>query len=345
MRKSKVKILASILAVVAIILIAALAIIFIGKKMMDEYKAQIDDMQYEMDSNKQIVYVASKPIVKGEPIQDGVNVFTQEIYTGLETESYMPAELLGSIAVVDITENDPIMANMITSLTLTNDTREYEITTASLMTDQADFDYVDVRILFPNGEDFLVLAKKPVNNLNLEACVFTTYMNEDEILRMSSAIIDAFSITGTRIYTSRYVESNLQETAIPNYYVKAETIDLINKDPNITKMAEETLNLQARMDLESRLKGVSEDQLKAVSEGHGLADTAKNSVLLNNTYYVSEDEMSEWEDGEEESTEGEDVVEEEGEESSEDALTIGEETTTTETTTTTQSAETTQTTE
>lgn len=308
MRKSKTKFLISSLIITFLILCAAVAIIVIGKNMIDDYKMQIDDMQYEMDANKQTVYVASDEIKAGMTLEEGVNIYKQQIYTGLESESYISEEDIGSVAIIDIPAGEPIMTSTVTPLYISPDTREYEIAVAALMTDQTEYEYVDVRIMFPTGEDYIVLSKKPVLNLKLESSVFYSYLNEDEIMRMASAVIDAYTVSGTRIYTTRYVEQNLQDEATPNYLVKAETIDLINRDPNITRIAEDTLNLQARMDLENRLKGLTEDQLKAVASGHELEDTAKNAVLLDNTYSLSdsgldsdeetEDEMSDLEEEE-----------------------------------------------
>jgi hypothetical protein len=101
---------------------------------------------------------------------------------------------------------------------------------------------------------------------------------------MASATIDAYKVSGTYIYTTRYVEPNLQTESTPNYVVRPEVIDLINSDPNILSIAKETLNLDARISLEQRLIGLSEDTLKAVSEGHGIQDAAKHSVQLGIEY-------------------------------------------------------------
>jgi hypothetical protein len=292
--KNKIKLLASALIVVFLILIASVVIIVIGKKAMNEYELQIDDLQYELDANTRTVYVASSDILAGETLSEGVNVYKQTIYSGLDEDSYMSESELGSIARIDIPAGEPVMDSCITSLYIDEDSREYEMSVATLMTDQEELDYVDVRIMYPNGEDYTVLSKKVINNLNLENCVFYTYLNEDEILRMASATIDAYTISGTRIYTTRYIESNLQDAATPNYPVRAETIDLLNSDPNIIKLAVETVSLQARMDLEERMKSLSEDQLKAVAEGHSLEDTAKTSVLLDGQYnYEATEEETE----------------------------------------------------
>ncbi len=296
MRKNRVKLLISIIAVTALVLLAAIVVIVVGKKSMDEYKAKLADLEAELAANQLTVYVASADITAGEKLEENINIYKQTVYTGLDESYYINFDDIGGIARIDIPAGEPIAKSAVTTLGITEDTREYEISVASLMTNQQEYEYVDVRIMFPNGEDYIVLSKKPVRNLNLENCVFFTYMNEDEILRMASATIDAFTVSGTKIYTTRYVESSLQKDATPTYLIKAETMDIINRDPNIVKIATETMNLQARMDLESRLKGLTEEQLKAVLAGHEIEDTAKTNVLLGNTYYTagSEEELDEF---------------------------------------------------
>ena len=75
------------------------------------------------------------------------------------------------------------------------------------------------------------------------------------------------------------MESSIQDAAIANYPVRSATLSLIQSDPNILEVATECLNVQARMDLSTRLSLLSEEQLDAVAEGHGIADTAKGTVL------------------------------------------------------------------
>lgn len=290
MRNNKVKSVVTALVIVVLLLAFAVVIIVLGKRSLDEYKSQIGDLQGEINENKQIVYVASQDIHRGEMIDLESNVMTQEIYTGLDASSYLQDEMIGSVATVDINAYEPIMANMVSPLSITEDTREYEISVANIMVDQKEFDYVDVRIMFPNGEDYLLLTKKVVLDLRYDSCIFDTYMNEDEALRMASATIDAYTITGTRIYTTRYIEPNLQDEALPNYPVKASTLDLINSDPNITEKAAQTLNLSARLNLESRLNTLTEEQLEAVASGHNLTDTAQASVLTSGAYATNENE-------------------------------------------------------
>jgi len=298
MNKKKYKLLFRLVIGVVLLLIAAIVIIVLGKTKLDQYQEEINNLIYEIENNRQVVYVVADGIEvkKGEVLLaagEEANVMRQEIYSGLESEYYITEEDLGSLAIVDMKPGTPIMKNMITTKVISHDTREAEICVVDLMIDQKVNDDVDIRIMFPNGEDYLVLAKKPVKNLVLDSALFYTYLNEEEILRLSCATVDAYTITGTKIYATRYVESNIQKEAIPDYKVSAATMDLMAQNPNIVTIAQDTMNLAARLSLEERLKGLSKEQLAAVAEGHGIQDTAKASVLTSGVQYQLEEETEE----------------------------------------------------
>lgn len=294
MRKKgkKTKLIITILIISLLVAVAGLVYLVMNTRNLMQVNA---DQQYEIDSNKQTVYVVctedGQGLTKGATLEEDVNVAKQQIVTGLDTNWYITENDLGKTLTVDSEEGVPILKNMVTDLEITQDTRKYEVCVANLMTTQKEDDYVDVRIMFPTGEDFLVLSKKPVKDLNLENCVFTTYLSEEEIVRMASATIDAFTITGTKIYTTKIAEPNLQNPLTPNYIVKAETADLLKSDPNVLSIAQTTLNARARTSLESRLSGLTDEQLSAVSAGHKLTDTAQSSVLLSNQE-ISDDEIT-----------------------------------------------------
>lgn len=287
-QNKKIKRLSIFIVILTLLVLAAAGTAVYLKMTLNDTQDVLASAQEEMEANKKIVYVVSTDdgfgISKGDILQENVNVKKQQIYSGLEDYNYITEEDMGSTAVIDMYEGMTVMTNMITPLDIANDTREYELQVVNLMVDQKENDYVDIRIMFPDGTDFLILPKKPVFNLNLENCVFWTYLNEEEILRMASATIDAYTITGTKIYATRYVESSLQEQATPNYLVNEYVQDMMDPtsafyDNNLLTKAIDTLNAIARSNLEERLGKLSDEKLEAVAEGHGIEDTAKTSVL------------------------------------------------------------------
>ena len=284
--------------IVVIVLLALIICSFFEYSKIQDLKAANIMYQTELSNNQQTVYVATDLINAGDIVTDtgeNANVEKQTVYTGLESYNYITESEMNTRAKVDIAAGVPVMYNMVTDVVVDNDTRDYEISVANLTTDQKENDVVDIRVIFPNGEDYVILSKKQITNLNLENCVFTSQLNEEEILRFASAIVDAYMTTGARIYTTRYVEENIQETSTPNYPVRETTIALINSDPNVVTKATETLNLEARLSLEQRLGTLTEDELDAVSEGFGLTDTAKSSVLGSTSTVTSNEETTDTE--------------------------------------------------
>ena len=229
--------------------------------------------------NTRLLYVTIDEIHKGDILTEGVNVELQDCLTALPEDMYLTEDQLGAIAVVDIDAYTPVFSNMVTSEKITKDLREVEIGIAQLPLNINLNDYVDLRIRFATGQDYIVASKLRIKDFDIENSIFYTDLNESEILIMASATVDAYTNSGTKIYLTTYEEANLQEEAIPNYPVKEETYNLILKDPNIIKVAEETLNREARNTLRAYLGLANEDYLKAVASGEGLADTAHNSAM------------------------------------------------------------------
>ncbi|MCR5792676.1 MAG: hypothetical protein K6G65_05860 [Lachnospiraceae bacterium] len=95
-------------------------------------------------------------------------------------------------------------------------------------------DYIDVRISFANGADLVLLAKKKV--VDIEEQLLWMNVTEEEILRLSSAVVDSFVNSGSKIYAIAYVSEN-QPEAIVNYKVNEVVEKLMKDDPNILTKA------------------------------------------------------------------------------------------------------------
>lgn len=258
----------TILTICTVVILFLVVVVLVGVFEIKTLRDTNTSLTSEMTQNQQTVYVATRLIERGEKlIAEGndANVELQNIYTGLEPFNYITKEQIGNVATVDISEGVPVMYVMVAEKNITNDSREFEISAVNLTTDQDEYDMVDVRILFPDGSDYIVLSKKEVTQVDLSSCIFTTILNEEEILRYSCAIVDAYTTTGARLYTTRYVESSLQNASVPNYPVREVTRLLLQSDPNVVTTAAETLNAEARISLERRLGDLTAEELDAVS--------------------------------------------------------------------------------
>lgn len=136
---------------------------------------------------------------------------------------------------------------------------------------------MDVRIKFPTGQDYILLAKKKVESLN--GGVVVMRLGEQEILSFSSAIVDAY-LNNAQIYALTYVEPTLQEPAIPTYPPNAKVLDLMQTDPNLVHVATHELERRLRDQLEKDLSQLDPSQKQKVpnTPTTGRAQTSNPSV-------------------------------------------------------------------
>ena len=148
--------------IVVIVLLALIICSFFEYSKIQDLKAANIMYQTELSNNQQTVYVATDLINAGDIVTDtgeNANVEKQTVYTGLESYNYITESEMNTRAKVDIAAGVPVMYNMVTDVVVDNDTRDYEISVANLTTDQKENDVVDIRVIFPNGEDYVILSK------------------------------------------------------------------------------------------------------------------------------------------------------------------------------------------
>ncbi|MBR3254785.1 MAG: hypothetical protein IKF97_00940 [Clostridia bacterium] len=162
-------------------------------------------------------------------------------------KEYVELDTVPLVAKISMKANTIITKEMIAKgqNSFADDVRREEYNTFVLPMDLETGDYVDIRLMLPTGQNYIVVSKKEVEIplVNGSDSPDTIWMNvsEDELLTISSAIVDAARIEGSKLYAIKYTEAGMQQAAVPTYVVSAETAALINRDPNILRNAKEAL--------------------------------------------------------------------------------------------------------
>ena len=152
------------------------------------------------------------------------------------------------VAKVDMNTNSVITTSLISRADeiISNDTRKQEYNVVSLPVDLQPNEYVDIRFMLPNGQDYIVVSKKkvtiPVSNGAYLADTIQMNLSEEETLLMSSAIVESFEMKGSKLYATRYTEAGLQEAASETYTPNSYVITAIKNDKNIVDSAIKQLN-------------------------------------------------------------------------------------------------------
>lgn len=147
------------------------------------------------------------------------------------------------IAKVDMNAKTVITTSLIDRADerTTDDLRKEEYNIIDLPVDLVSGEYVDIRLVLPNGENFIVVSKKqvtiPISNGVYLPDTIQMNLREDEILTISCAIIENYKIAGSKLYATRYTEAGIQEAAAQTYVPSTQVIKLIKNDPNAVKDA------------------------------------------------------------------------------------------------------------
>ena len=199
-------------------------------------------------------------------------------YSNLIPQNYIDSTILTSVesgkkvvAKVDLYKNTILTASTVTTEenTVTKDVRTMEYNMLTLPINLTIGDYVDIRITFPDGQDFIVIAKKEIKNIQGNTVTFD--MSEVDIVMLNSAIVESYIMKASNIYIAKYVEPGMQEKAANTYVPTAEVIRLIETDSNIVSTAKNELtsrfDANIRNQMNSTVNQYSEQGLTNVEEG------------------------------------------------------------------------------
>lgn len=258
-RKKRVSFL---LGMLVMLIIAAIIIALLFMQLINLKKAQDAAKAAE-----RTVYVVSTDVASGSGIQisaiDGDTERTANVSQEVADNKVVPENFATAsdfytdeslsqarsdlVAKIDLKEGTILTKDMLTTSSeqVTNDLRKQEYNMLSLPTDLVSGDFVDVRIRFGNGQDYIIAAKKQVTIPTIAGApaegVININLSEDETIAMSSAIIETYQLKTAEMYVSRYTDPGMQVAAIPTYPVNAEALNLMDSNPNLLEEAKKAI--------------------------------------------------------------------------------------------------------
>lgn len=206
---------------------------------------QLNKLNKELEERKastKIAYVLVDDVKSGEKINIA-NVKSVEV-----TADAFPSDAISTANLTDTTiakvdlKKGTVLSNAIvveSNEQTTADLREQEYNMIVLPQYLEENDYIDVRLMLPTGQDYIVLSKKRVKSATEDTIWID--VGEDEIVTMSNAIVEAYIMKGSKLYATTYTEPGNQNNATPTYPVSREVLELINSDPNIRETAKNSL--------------------------------------------------------------------------------------------------------
>ncbi len=150
-----------------------------------------------------------------------------------ELPSFRLENLIGKVAKVDMKKGSIISEILLAKEEdAGGDRRVCTYSEIEYSSDIQKGSYADIRISFPNGEDYIVIRHKELLAVSEEERGLTLCLGEAELLRLSSAFVDSRQYEDTRIYAVSY-QDNLQQASLTTYPVNPQVYALTGWDPNV----------------------------------------------------------------------------------------------------------------
>ena len=247
----------------------------------------MQDSENERLANLIKVYALKVDVKSGEQIDSSMLTQVETDKNAAPTDAITGASLTEtSVAKIDLTKGSILTSAVVADSEnpITADLRLQEYNMLKLNSQIASDDFIDIRLRMPNGQDYIVVSKKKVeipqiSGIDSENTIWVK-LTEDETLSMSNAIVEAYKLDGSVLYTAKYVEPGTQEKATPTYVPSAEVVNMITQNPNVVQ--------EAKTAMYNRYQQFTSTRNSINSAlGTGDADDAKSRVSSGTTSEVT----------------------------------------------------------
>lgn len=207
-------------------------------------------------------------IFPGKVIEES-DLSTMQLPESLIQPSFIldPASILGKYYRIGVSPGTPLSWDNIMAEPIEDSTREYDIVANILPIGLKEGDYIDFRIVYPLGEDYIVLSHKRVEAIN--GPTVKVRLNETEIHRYQASLVDYFmqSGRGAILYMTKYVEPGVQKPAEEYYAVPANVLTIMDIDPNIIEVINHEINNRYRANIEANIEAAEQVNQGALKSG------------------------------------------------------------------------------
>jgi hypothetical protein len=260
-RKGKKKVILSVLAGAAGMGILCTALFFVYMQ-----KAGIKPSDLFLEENRQEEVTAvclGRNVEEGEVLSDNdLEEVMLHVATG-KMKGQSRSEYEGKCTKLSMEKGTFLSSELVYDFPgVADDERLLDLSYVKLNEKMEAGDYVDIRISFRNGSDYVLLSRKKICDISGNGTddsygetgnALWLQVNEEEILRLASAVVDSFYQEGCEIYAIEYV-SEMQKEAKITYPVNATVKKLISQDANITELAQGNLSEEQQAKLRESLE-------------------------------------------------------------------------------------------
>lgn len=208
-------------------------------------QTKIDSLNLVLETSTQYVYVATEDILPGTILSEDKVTIMAQYMSG--SYNLITSDDFGKIVTQTINSGEVISRYAVsTDADFDSETKLIYFSEITLTDKMTQGDYVDIRIRYKNGEDYIILSKKRLEEISSDYISCYLALKEEELQLMASAITDVQKYNAT-IYSTLFIEDMQHEmvrTYIPAFnnseiFLSIYTEDNINKRNELEKRQSE----------------------------------------------------------------------------------------------------------
>ena len=188
---------------------------YFHNKETEQMTSQIATLNSNLEAIGPVVpcYTVQSATFPGQELTED-NIIEQSIPQNLKNDTFATKEdIIGLYSKIAITPGTPITKDMVMETEIIDSLREVDISGNRWPIGLKEGDYVDLRITYPRGEDFIVLSHKRVMSITDQT--LKVYLTEEEQQLYQAALVDFYLSRsyGSDLYLTKYVEPGIQQEA------------------------------------------------------------------------------------------------------------------------------------
>lgn len=236
-------------------------VLCLERQSMEEVQKRLDYYEKLQEQYSYVsLFVLTEDVVAGEELT--ASMLAERRAQSAEdlslAQSLTMDDLLGKRLKLSLTKGAALSRDVVyEGEPVSEDERRVELTELFWPKTLRENEFVDVRIVFPNGEDYLVVKHKRVYRLirdeEDEVLAVELRFLEEELLRYQAALVDTKAYEDTRLYALQY-SGDYQAAATEYYPVNQAVFGLLQWNPNIPDLFLVDGEQERRKVLESHLE-------------------------------------------------------------------------------------------
>lgn len=199
------------------------------------YGSLLAEKRNRISSAERFVCITTKEVKVGEAFTEENT--EQKLLLSEQAPETLVQDVFGMVACADLQPGVILNTALCSRKEFSDTVRECVFDDIARVGNFGDYEVVDVRIRYPNGENYCVLRKKLMCKTEEDAEECSFWLTEAEQLMISAAQYDADVYDGTILYVVGFLEERLQQETGSDYIpskqviLEMQRLDLNNTAP------------------------------------------------------------------------------------------------------------------